>query len=128
MKNITRYSPVVLWMIVMFFLSSRSDLPSSHVQTVDFLTKKTAHVIEYFILNLLWYRAWGKKDISNAILSSLVFAFTDETHQIFTPDRTGVLRDVGIDMIGVLFSSLLIIKLNLWNSFLLQVEEKKPRR
>lgn len=124
-KNILRYGPVILWMLLIFFLSSRSDLPATQVKTVDFVTKKIAHVLEYLILNLLWYRALAKKQPTEAMLYSLVFAFTDETHQIFIPERAGVLRDVGIDFIGILLSSLLIIKLKLWNNSLFQVPEKK---
>jgi VanZ family protein len=126
-KNILRYGPVILWMAFMFFLSSRSDLPATKVHAFDFVTKKIAHILEYIILNLLWYRAIAKKQPTTAMLYSLIFAFTDETHQIFIPYRSGVLRDVGIDFIGILISSLLIIKLKLWNSFLLLAPEKKLR-
>ncbi|SRR5258706_3427134 len=127
-KNLFRYGPVILWMMLMFFLSSRSDLPAAGIKTIDFVTKKTAHVLEYIILNLLWYRALAKKQPTEAMLYSLIFAFTDETHQIFIPERTGVLRDVLIDFIGISLSALLIIKLKLWNSSLLPAGEKKPKK
>ncbi len=126
-KSFLRYGPVIFWMVLMFFLSSRSDLPATKVQTVDFVTKKAAHILEYIILTLLWYRAVGQKQPTNAMLYSLIFAFTDETHQIFIPERAGVLRDVAIDFIGIFISSILIIKLKLWNSFLLPLPEKKHR-
>jgi VanZ family protein len=32
---------------------------------------------------------------------SLLYAFSDETHQLFVPGREGKLTDVGIDAIGI---------------------------
>jgi VanZ family protein len=32
---------------------------------------------------------------------SLLYAFSDETHQLFVPGREGKLSDVGIDAIGI---------------------------
>ncbi len=124
-KFILRYVPVVLWMSLMFFVSSRSNLPVTGTFTEDFIAKKFAHVSEYFILMFLMYRAVGEKSPAKAFLYALIFAFTDETHQLFIPTRTGMLRDVGIDSIGLIVSSLIIIKLRLWNSFLLVLPPRK---
>ena len=126
-KFLVRYAPVLIWMILMFFFSSRSDLPSSGSVTEDFLSKKLAHIIEYLILMLLMYRAVGEKSPTKALLYSLAYAFTDETHQLFIPYRTGNLRDVGIDAIGLFLASFSIIKLQLWNSSLLVAPLKKLR-
>lgn len=126
-KFLSRYLPVLIWMILMFFFSSRSDLPSSGRVVEDFFSKKLAHIAEYFILTLLMYRAVGEKSPTQALLYSLAYAFTDEIHQLFIPFRTGNLRDVGIDSIGLLLSSFTITKFQLWNSFLLVARPKKLR-
>lgn len=118
-KFLLRYAPVTLWMIMMYIFSSRSDLPASGSLTEDFITKKIAHVLEYFVLMFLMFRAVGEKSIARAFLYSLIYAFTDEIHQLFIPYRTGKLRDVGIDSIGLIASTFLIIKYQLWNSSLL---------
>lgn len=118
-KFLLRYTPVTLWMIMMYIFSSRSDLPASGSLTEDFITKKIAHVLEYFVLMFLMFRAVGEKSIARAFFYSLIYAFTDEIHQLFIPYRTGKLRDVGIDSIGLVASTFLIIKYQLWNSCLL---------
>lgn len=112
----------------MFFFSSRSDLPTSGTVTEDFFSKKFAHIVEYFILMVLMFRAVGEKSPAKGFLFSLVYAFTDEIHQLFIPYRTGKLVDVGIDSIGLILSMVVIIKLQLWNSFLLVAPPKKHRR
>ena len=113
-RKFIKFIPVTLWMALMFFFSSRSDLPSDKIYIVDFIMKKTAHVIEYTILFLLWFRALGNKNPVYAFLWSIAFAFTDETHQLFVPGRTGALRDVAIDSSGMIISWFLIVKFNLW--------------
>ena len=113
-RKFLKFIPVTLWMAMMFFLSSRSDLPSDKVYIVDFIMKKTAHFFEYTILFLLWFRALGNKNPIYAFMWSIAFAFSDETHQLFVPGRTGMLRDVAIDSSGMIISSFLIVKFNLW--------------
>ena len=102
----------------MFYLSSKSDLPSNQVYTVDFITKKIAHLGEYFILTILWARALKRPLPDLALLFALIYAFTDETHQLFIPNRTGNIRDVGIDFLGISAATLLIIKTDQWKKHL----------
>lgn len=127
-KFILRYAPVILWMGLMFFFSSRSDLPTSGTVTEDFFSKKFAHIFEYFILMFLMFRAVGEKNPAKAFLFSLVYAFTDEIHQLFIPYRTGKLIDVGIDSLGLVLSTIIIIKFRLWNSFLSVAPQKKLKK
>lgn len=129
MKNkLLRWTPVLFWMLLMFALSSRPDLPTVETQQVDFFSKKAAHVIEYFILNLLWYRALGGDKVGEATIFSLIYAFTDETHQLFIPNRTGKLRDVGIDFIGISAAALLLLKFPQWKNLISLVPTKKPKK
>lgn len=127
-KFLSKYAPVVIWMVLMFFFSSRSDLPTTGTITEDFLSKKIAHILEYTLLMFLMYRAVGTKNPAKAFLFALIYAFSDEIHQLFIPYRTGKLRDVGIDSIGLIISTLFIIKLQLWNSFLLVPPTEKPKK
>lgn len=124
-RQIIRFIPVVLWMVLIFWMSSIPDLPSNKINSVDFLIKKTAHVLEYTILFLLWFRALNKKNPFQALIFSLIYAFTDEIHQLFVPGRTGRLRDVGIDSIGIVTASLLIVKFDLWKLLLYPLHTKK---
>ncbi|KKT40264.1 hypothetical protein A3K29_02635 [Candidatus Collierbacteria bacterium RIFOXYB2_FULL_46_14] len=127
-KFFHRYLPVVLWMLLIFLMSSKSDLPVNGTITEDFLSKKLAHIFEYAVLMFFMFRAVGEKSPARAFLYSLVFAFTDEIHQLFIPTRTGKLRDVGIDSIGLILASISIIKLSTWNSFLLVHPLKKLKK
>ncbi|KKT52201.1 MAG: VanZ family protein [Candidatus Collierbacteria bacterium GW2011_GWB2_44_22] len=115
-------------MILIFLMSSKANLPVNGTATEDFFSKKLAHIFEYTILMFLMFRAVGEKSPAKAFLYSLIFAFTDEIHQLFIPTRTGRLRDVGIDSLGLIFSSILIIKLKLWNSYLLVRPPRKPKK
>ena len=127
-KIILRYVPVVLWMTLIFLISSKADLPVNGTVSEDFLSKKLAHIFEYTILMFLMFRAVGEKSPAKAFLYSLIFAFTDEIHQLFIPTRTGKLRDVGIDSIGLIISAIFIIKLRLWNSYLLVRPQKRLKK
>lgn len=97
-------------MVIIFSFSSRPDLPGGQFDWLDFLMKKSAHISEFFILNLLLFRAFQRKLPDYAFLASLLFAFSDETHQLFTPGRGAKLTDVIIDSIGIVSSSLWLWK------------------
>ena len=92
-KFLKRWTPVFLWMAVIFFLSSQPIIRASSVDPLDFVVKKTAHIIEYAVLFVLLSRALQGK-YKKAFLIGAFYAFTDETHQLFTPGRGGSLRDV----------------------------------
>lgn len=96
---------------MIFLFSNRPDLPKNEVIILDFIIKKLAHVSEYFILVFLWHRALGQKMLIEAFLISLFYAFTDEIHQLFVPGRTGLLRDVAIDGLGIILAVCVIKKL-----------------
>ena len=128
LKKLFRFLPPILWMLLMFFVSSRSDLPSNQVYAVDFIQKKASHVAEYFILTVLWTRALKRPMPDMAIIFALIYAFTDETHQLFVPNRTGAIRDVGIDFLGISAAALIMIKINSWKKHLSPLRIKKLKK
>jgi len=74
------------------------------LDSLDFLVRKTAHVVIYSILALLWYRCliraagMGRtKAIIVSLAISVVWAASDEVHQYFVPDRTAKVSDVMLD-------------------------------
>ena len=108
-----RWLPVFLWAIVIFYLSSLPSLISAEKSAVDFVIKKGAHVTEYAILFLLLKRAGLNSPKAFSI--GLFYAFTDETHQLFIPGRTGMLRDVLLfDMLGLLLAWFILYRRNKW--------------
>jgi len=64
----------------------------------------------FFLLFRAYYRTFTKKNKSIlfflAIITTLIYAAFDEFHQTFVPTRSGALRDIGIDSIGILLSFL----------------------
>lgn len=72
------------------------------------LVRKGAHVTEFAVFGGLLMNAWtrqqrcaGARQAALAALCGLVYAATDEFHQLFVPERTAALRDVCIDFGGV---------------------------
>lgn len=91
----------------------RQDSPQAMQNLQDILElviRKAAHMTEYAILFLLSYLATVKISMSQsrfynrsiAVLISLLYACSDEMHQLLVPGRSGKMIDVGIDMAGVL--------------------------
>lgn len=111
MRFVRYWLPVVGWMGVIFFLSGRESTQVSDAQLINFLFFKTLHVIEYAILFVLYLRAIGGNNFAAAFLLTLLYAVTDELHQLFVPTREGRLRDVIIDAIGAMTAWIFIRQL-----------------
>lgn len=88
-------------------------------ENLNILVRKTAHVTEYLILFMLLYYGFHKiyknKNIKNLYKASvcsafvtILYAFTDEFHQIFIQGREGKIFDVFIDSIGVLIGIIIV--------------------
>ncbi len=107
-KFITYWLPVILWAGIIFWLSSLPDLKSGLKE--DFVLRKIAHALEFAILTILLFRAIYnyeskiKKAISYSIVLAVFYALSDEFHQSFIRGREGNLRDVGIDVVGILIA------------------------
>ena len=107
-------------MLAIFLLSSEvSDVSSGrssaivsviellHVnlsqELLTFITRKSAHIFMYFVLGVLMlnvvrdYWTGAKKAIITSAGFVLLYAVSDEIHQLFIPGRSGEIRDVLID-------------------------------
>lgn len=114
-KIIKYYLPVIAWAGLIFFLSSRSNLPGPGPAVLDFVFKKSAHMFVYAVLYFLTFRAVNleqkNKNFWLPLVLSLAYAASDEFHQSFVPHRTPAFRDIGFDFIGM---SLVMLKIKLW--------------
>lgn len=108
---------VILWMLVIFYFSSLPSVgPRFPVEFVDTLMRKFAHVGEYAILMLLAVNAfrhtypWAslQQVLQLAFVFSLLYAVSDEWHQLFVQGREGTFRDVVIDCIGITLAGLFL--------------------
>lgn len=104
LTKLKRWIPVLIWCGIIFFLSNQPNLPGPVDQNWDFIFKKTGHICAYGALFALTYRAFEKNTKHRVWMTFLVctlYALSDEYHQSFIPGRTPMLRDVGIDIIGM---------------------------
>jgi VanZ family protein len=134
MRNRINLLLIILWMLFIFFMSSRTGSESSamsgrllewfaffHVdihspvgESLHFIIRKGAHLFEYFVLSLLFYNYFkgfmtGYKRYYLAIIFSFLYACTDEFHQTFVPNRAGAFTDVLIDTTGAVIAILLVL-------------------
>ena len=101
------YAPAVTWAALIFALSSQSTLPGFEESVLNFVFKKSAHIVVYAVLYFLFFRAvtqttkpttsprWGIP-----LFLCLLYAVTDELHQSLVPGRYPTFRDIGYDMLG----------------------------
>lgn len=89
------------------------------VELLSFLERKTAHMFLYFTLALLLLAVlflWTGREraLPAAFFLCAAAAALDEYHQTFVPGRSGEIRDVLVDLGGVLAALALAALLALW--------------
>ncbi|MDE5414019.1 VanZ family protein [Alkalihalobacterium chitinilyticum] len=123
------WTAVIAWMALIFYLSHQPATVSSElssevteviieiIETVapntqfefgnlNHLVRKNAHFFAYLVLGLLTINALrrsgstGYRSIGVALVICILYAITDEVHQLFIPGRSGEVRDVLIDTAG----------------------------
>ena len=117
MRKIRLWLPAIFWMMLIFFLSSQPSVKVTSNKILEIMFFKGLHILEYGILFFLIYRASKEsfsfsfpKTIFLSFVLTLLYAFSDEIHQLFVPTREGRLRDVVIDGIGAFLASLVVKK------------------
>ena len=141
-RNFINYLlPVIFWMGLIFWMSTETfssqntfsvvepilrflvpKLSSQRVDLIHALIRKSGHVIEYFILGLLLFRAFRGRSTGSrnwrsaffAIVVVVLWAASDEFHQSFVPTRTASVMDVLIDTAGGVLAQFVII---LWHCY-----------
>jgi VanZ family protein len=138
--------PVIIWMFVIFSASGdrksadrssriiaplvRWIYPDISAETLDvivLLVRKCAHLAEYAVLALLFWRAvrkpvkndprpWSWPPAGMAILFVALYAASDEWHQSFVPSREGRISDVLIDTIGAVGGMVLLWTVVRWRN------------
>ncbi|MGM0653228.1 MAG: VanZ family protein [Bacillota bacterium] len=105
--------PALIQMALIFYFSSQ---PEGSKVLESFPTPPgIGHLVGYAILAVLLYRAfnrglfgWSGVAARNAFIVSLIYAVSDEIHQLFVPGRQASIADVGIDTAGILLGLLLV--------------------
>lgn len=107
--------PVLLQMALIFYFSSQ---PSGSAVLEGFpFSSYVGHLGGYGLLGLLLYRAfnrgllpWQLHNALKTIITGLLYAISDEIHQLFVPGREALISDVLIDLAGLL-SALVFLRL-----------------
>lgn len=123
---------LLVWMGVIFYFSHQSGDTSMQLSdgildsfkslfqnfldyhTLSYIVRKIAHFTEYFILGLLiyhlvkQYRVISKTEIIWMILFCVIYAMSDEFHQVFIGGRSPKVFDVIIDSLGSSLSILIL--------------------
>ena len=112
---------VLIWMIIIFIMSSFNAEDSANqsnfivniisnifnienVKLLSLIIRKLAHFTEYLILGTLVINMFTKNNAKKtyllSILLCIIYAISDEIHQIFVPGRACQLKDILIDSVG----------------------------
>ena len=110
---VLRWAAVIAWMGLIFFLSSRADLPN-FAPGLPGLEEIGGHLTVYGVLaGLLWWALRGmaiRYPATWALVLAMLYGVTDEYHQSFVPGRDMSVSDLMVDLIGA-GASLLIVAL-----------------
>ena len=105
--------PVLIQMSLIFYFSAQPK--GSPVLESFPAPPGLGHLVGYAILGILLYRAfnggirgWSLAAGWKSFLVGLLYAVSDEIHQLYVPGREASLHDVGIDAAGVLLALLLV--------------------
>ena len=85
-----------------------------NIEAFAFLIRKVAHFFLYFVLGILWmnllkeHRVSLGKQVIYSLLFCIMYACSDEIHQLFIPGRSGNIIDTMIDTTGSLCSIITI--------------------
>lgn len=136
-KLILSYVLMLVWMAIIFHLSSQVSVessklsqgvtemvakavqkitPSLDMDILHHLIRKMAHFSAYLVLGVLVSNAINQNDkfsIKVAFMLCLLYASSDEIHQSFVPGRGPAIKDVMIDSAGA-FVGINIFKIVYW--------------
>ncbi len=130
-SKILSWTAVILWMFLIFHLSSQVAEESNQLSTgitriivetverivpqeninieeLNHIVRKNSHFFAYLVLGVLMLNSLRRSGISGygsivlALLFCVIYAITDEVHQLFVPGRGGQVKDVIIDSSGVI--------------------------
>ena len=134
--KITYITLTVLVMVTIFLFSNQNGYSSDKISStftlknsdiisiitfgkVDFtesfpafhhFIRKFAHVFLFFLLSVFSFLSFKSFNLKSyySIIFCLIYAASDELHQFFVPGRSAAVKDVFIDMIGVITAFFLL--------------------
>ena len=92
---------------LLFHLHIDEEQIREMARAIEYFVRKSAHMAEYAILAILFYVWIGRWQITRlrrsfaATVMAVIYAGSDEFHQLFVAGRAGTFSDVLIDSAGV---------------------------
>lgn len=124
---------LIIWFLGYINPEFLHTLNEYQLYCLDFALRKFCHVSEYFILYLLVFRALrhgryeaGRTPLKlffGALALTMLYAITDEFHQMFVKGRSPAIKDVLIDSSGGLLS----LGITLWFHIVSAIELRMKR-
>jgi VanZ family protein len=120
-----RFLPAVLWMAVIFILSSRSGselstwMPYVNRVLPGLKGFDPMHYVAYFVLALtvaygLGSLSWTWKGFLLNVVICVLYGLSDEWHQSFVPNRSPEWADIGRDAIGSAAAGSIVLLAGRW--------------
>lgn len=113
-----RLSDIITNKIVNIVIKVNSNMEYKDVKDdISFIVRKAAHFSIYFIGGILIFNFINtfplekRKTICLTILIGILYAISDEIHQLFISGRAGQVTDVLIDSSGIIIGTILISKI-----------------
>ena len=125
-KNLSRnkyfsWFLVIIYAGLIFYLSSLPEIipPILEGGFLEYIANYSikiglAHFLEFGILSILLFRALYVSKVKNAalyaVIITVIYAISDEFHQIFVPNRIFDYRDIFFDIIGAIVAQFVGLK------------------
>lgn len=120
-KKLAHWLAIIAWAGIIFYLSHQPGLKSGLPDFWDFAFRKIAHISEYAVLTFLLIKTFVHHKITHknaailALIISVCYAIGDEYHQIFVAGRSGCIRDILVDSVGIFFIAIFYKPKNIKN-------------
>ncbi|MFA6471552.1 MAG: VanZ family protein [Candidatus Latescibacterota bacterium] len=107
--------PAILYAIVIYIMSS---FPGYTIPTIPFdYGDKVVHMLEFGLFGIFLYRAFrfpkpSFKPLRQTIAFGILYAASDEIHQLFVPKRFCDFYDFAADCIGLILFAYISSRLN----------------
>lgn len=122
-KKIFSWVILILWLFLIFYFSNQPAVESAelsegildkllnifNIPLTDFIIRKAAHFTEFAVLSILSFNVTVRtvnvslfKCSVVSVLFSVLYAVSDEIHQIFVVGRACRVFDVFVDSLGII--------------------------
>lgn len=113
-NRLLAWTLLVAWMCLIFAFSNQAhsgQITEEYLGGMNVPLRKMAHMFEYFMLFLLSQNAFRLSFFRGRVITaacalvfSMLYAMTDEWHQMYVPGRSATAMDVLVDTTGALIA------------------------